>query len=106
MTITSVTIDGNTASGAGADQGGGGVFNVGGTVIIDMSTITNNVADGAAGSGGGILNDAGGNLTVTNTTITGNTSVRAGGGIEDNSGAGTTFVEVMVAVFTLQDLVI
>ncbi len=49
------------------------------------ATINNNVADGAAGSGGGILNDAGGTLTVSASTINGNTSVRAGGGIEDNA---------------------
>ncbi|MEZ4956231.1 MAG: hypothetical protein R2825_21915 [Saprospiraceae bacterium] len=52
----------------------------------------NNVADGMAGSGGGILNDAGATLNISNSTISGNTSVRAGGGIEDNSGAGTTVV--------------
>ena len=91
MNVDGVTIDGNTASGAGADQGGGGVFNAGGTInISNGTTITNNVADGASGSGGGILNDVGSQLTVSNTTITGNMAMRAGGGIEDNSGSATT----------------
>ncbi len=86
MTISGVNIDGNTASGALADQGGGGVFNNGGTVIIKSNgvtatTISGNVANGAAGSGGGILND-GGTLTITGATISGNSAVRAGGGIE------------------------
>ncbi|MEZ4956228.1 MAG: hypothetical protein R2825_21900 [Saprospiraceae bacterium] len=84
-------IDGNTASGAGADQGGGGVFNAGGMInILGNTTISNNIANGMAGSGGGILNDVGGTLVIENTTISGNTSIRAGGGIEDNSGAATT----------------
>jgi len=91
MIVENVMIDGNTGSGDSADQGGGGIFNAGGTVIVqEETTITNNVADGASGSGGGILNDAGGTLTVENTIITGNSSNRAGGGIEDNSGAATT----------------
>ncbi|HMQ49398.1 MAG TPA: choice-of-anchor Q domain-containing protein [Saprospiraceae bacterium] len=91
MRVSFTTIDGNTASGAGADQGGGGIFNAGGEVrVLDNTVITNNVANGASGSGGGILNDVGSQLTVSNTTITGNMAMRAGGGIEDNSGSATT----------------
>ncbi len=99
MVIDSVQIMNNTASGAPADQGGGGIFNAGGTVEIrNQPLISGNVADGLTGSGGGILNDMGGNLTVVNSTISGNTSVRAGGGIEDNSGAGTTFTLIDVTL--------
>lgn len=88
MLVEGVRIEGNTASGAAADQGGGGLFNAGGILTVkDESLILNNIADGAAGSGGGILNDAGGILVVENTTLTGNSAIRAGGGIEDNSGA-------------------
>ncbi|NDI98071.1 T9SS type A sorting domain-containing protein [Flavobacterium sp. LaA7.5] len=90
MNIDGTVISGNTASGAGADQGGGGIYNLnGGTLTIMNATISNNVADGAAGSGGGILNDVGSMLTVTDTEISGNTAMRAGGGIEDNSGTST-----------------
>ena len=88
MTILGTVINNNTASGAEATNGGGGIYNLSGTVAINTGTeITNNTADGAAGSGGGILNDVGGTLTINNANITGNTSNRAGGGIEDNSGA-------------------
>ncbi|MHC4879004.1 MAG: beta strand repeat-containing protein, partial [Planctomycetota bacterium] len=93
-TSGNVLIDNNTASGAGTDQGGGGIFNAaGGTVDIQDNsgnsvTISNNLADGAAGSGGGILNDAGGTLTIDGAIIDMNSANRAGGGIEDNSGAG------------------
>jgi hypothetical protein len=84
MMITGATITSNIAEGAMANEGGGGVFNAGGTITIDSSVIALNTATGTAGSGGGILND-GGTLTVMNSTISENTSMRAGGGIEDNS---------------------
>lgn len=93
MTIDGTTIDGNTASGVAADNGGGGIYNLnGGTVNIDNATITDNVANGMAGSGGGILNDVGSTLMIENTVITGNTANRAGGGIEGNATAGTNFI--------------
>ncbi|MEZ4686066.1 MAG: choice-of-anchor Q domain-containing protein [Bacteroidia bacterium] len=91
MAVNGVMIENNTASGAGADQGGGGIYNLSGTVNVTNSTvIRGNTADGAAGSGGGILNDVGATLNVTDSWIMSNTSMRAGGGIEDNSRAGTT----------------
>nr|WP_143543835.1 choice-of-anchor Q domain-containing protein [Rhodopirellula sp. MGV] len=89
MTVSETTVTGNTASGDDADQGGGGVFNDGGLLVIGSSTIGNNIADGTSGSGGGILN-LGGELTVTATTISGNTANRAGGGIEATDGSQTT----------------
>lgn len=90
MSITGTQILGNTASGAAADQGGGGIYNLnGGTLLISGATINGNVANGALGSGGGILNDVGSQLTIADTEIAGNTAVRAGGGIEDNSGTST-----------------
>lgn len=90
MNINGTTINGNTASGAGADQGGAGIYNLNaGTLVIQNAVISNNIANGTLGSGGGILNDVGSQLSVTNAAITGNTAVRAGGGIEDNSGTST-----------------
>ncbi len=91
MTIEGgAVIDGNSASGDAADDGGGGIFNNGGTLVIRdaATTISNNTADGISGSGGGIFNNTGGSLTVTDAAITGNVANRAGGGIEDASGAG------------------
>lgn len=91
MTVDGVTINGNTASGVAADQGGGGIYNLSGQLLVtNGTTITNNVADGAAGSGGGILNDVGGQLQINNATISENSAVRAGGALEDVSGASTT----------------
>ncbi len=90
MTIEGTTINGNTASGVAANDGGGGIFNNGGVVNVTGLTtrITNNIADGTSGSGGGILNSSGGTITITDSTISGNSANRAGGGIEDISGAG------------------
>ena len=86
MTIDGVSITNNTASGDGSDQGGGGVFNVGGPVIIQNSTtIAGNVANGALGSGGGILHTGGSDLLISDSVISGNTANRAGGGIEVNT---------------------
>ncbi len=90
MNIDGTLILENTASGDGADQGGGAIYNFNaGTLVIANATISNNDADGTLGSGGGILNDAGAQLTITDTEISGNTAIRAGGGIEDNSGTST-----------------
>ena len=97
MEISGSTISGNTASGAGAANGGGGIYNLGGTLLVrDQTTISGNAADGSSGSGGGILNF--GALTVRNSTLSGNTAVRAGGGIEDASGSGPQFLLVDVTI--------
>jgi hypothetical protein len=86
MTITGGTrIIANIAQGAAADNGGGGVFNNGGTLIIENAQIDNNLATGAAGSGGGLFSVAG-NVTVTDTNFENNTAIRAGGGIEVTGG--------------------
>ncbi len=65
MTLTDVTIAGN---------GGGGIYALGGSVIVDRSTIAGN-----AGFFGGGIYQGGGDLTVTNTTVSGNSAVYGGG---------------------------
>ena len=67
MTISGITMDGNSA------PHGGAVSNYGDMQITNC-TITNNSANG---DGGGISNS--GTLTVTNTEITGNNAVNGGG---------------------------
>ena len=92
MTVDATTIDGNTASGAGADNGGGGIYALnGGTVsLVNGATVSNNIANGTAGSGGGILVDADASFSAADSFITGNRANRAGGGIEVVAGAGTS----------------
>ena len=98
LSVTDSLVDSNTASGAGADQGGGGIFNNGGAVTLVNATVSGNMANGVAGSGGGYLND-GGTLTMSDGSLTGNTSVRAGGGFEataQNRASTATFSDVDV----------
>src|SRR4029079_7169396 len=71
LTLTNVTVSGNFAN------QGGGVANVGATLNIFRSTITDNVASEPTveGEGGGIYSDgASAATTVTNSTISANRS--------------------------------
>ena len=88
LTVTSTVIEGNQATGDADEQfeGGGGLFNQGGTMVVDDVTLNENDATGPGGSGGGIFNNGDGSLTVRNSTLSANTSLRAGGGIEMNGG--------------------
>jgi parallel beta-helix repeat protein len=85
LNLTGVTLDSNSASGVLASQGGGAIFNHGGTLTIDGTTslviISNNSADGTAGSGGGIFSTAG-TVSITSANLAFNDANRAGGGIE------------------------
>lgn len=89
MTVEGTLISNNIAQGKDPDQGGGGIYNLSGNLIVNNSIIKGNAVDSASASGGGILNDVNGTLTINNTAIIGNRAKRAGGGIEDNSGATT-----------------
>ena len=75
-------VSGNTASGDDADNGGGGIFNNGGDVRVNSSTINNNIADGVSGSGGGIFSTGGIVAVKIGSSVNGNTAIRAGGGVE------------------------
>jgi len=68
VTIQNSTISKNTT----AFGGGAGIFiEAGGAVVIQNSTLAENVADG---NGGGVYVNAGGRLTVEGSTFTGNAS--------------------------------
>ncbi len=106
LTITgqnnAVLISGNIARGdaapgaGGTDvQGGGGIFNNGGTLTLDGDRVTKNInisgnaASGSTnGSGGGVLT-IGGTVGMNGVSIDGNEAVRAGGGIEIVAGTVT-----------------
>lgn len=77
---------GNTAIGGAS---AGGIYNYGGTLTIDASTISQNTS--ANGAGGIMVH--GGTATITNSTIAGNTAMLySGGGIRIGAFAGTTTV--------------
>lgn len=90
ISLTNSTVENNSASFNGFPTGGGaggGILNLGGTVMIDNSVVTGNLAGVpdpfALGDGGGILNE--GTLTIVNSTISNNQAYQTGGGI-DNAG--------------------
>ncbi|QDV05059.1 hypothetical protein Poly30_05540 [Planctomycetes bacterium Poly30] len=72
---------GNEALGTDATNGGGGLFNDGGSMTVDLCDIRENTATEGSGSGGGLFNNAG-TLAVSLTRVRDNDSNRAGGGIE------------------------
>ena len=102
-TTVGTVIQNNTGRGAGARNGGGGVYvSGGGAATITDATISNNAATGAAGSGGGVLVSAGttaataASATISRSTISGNRANRAGAGIE-NAGGTVTLTSVTVS---------
>nr|BAL54672.1 polymorphic outer membrane protein [uncultured Acetothermia bacterium] len=74
-----VTINNSTLSGNFALMGGGGIYNHNGTISINNSTISGNSTAVGLDGGGGIYSD--GTVTVTNSTISGNHANNRGGGI-------------------------
>jgi hypothetical protein len=94
-TFANATINGLSISGGNTRAFGGGIYNNGGTLTLNNSTVSGNTA--FAGHGGGIANDNGGTLTLTRTTVSGNQAIAeviggtrnggAGGGISNISGS-------------------
>jgi CSLREA domain-containing protein len=81
LKITSCLLDGNrvVSGGSATHWYGGGIHN-GGTLSLNLSTLSNNLITSGASLGGGMCIFANGSATITNTTISGN-SASAGGGI-------------------------
>ncbi|MGB3591948.1 MAG: choice-of-anchor Q domain-containing protein [Nonlabens sp.] len=88
LNLNGMSVSFNEATGTAATDGGGALFNDGATVNISNGTMENNTAVNGSGSGGAVLNSNGGTLNIDGTTFSSNISNRAGGAIEDNSGAG------------------
>lgn len=95
-----VTISGVTITGGGEDSGGG-LYNLGGSVTLTNSAVSNNSASGNTGNGGGLYN-VDGSLSITNSVLSGNSSLRtdpssnldyAGGGAIYNNSGGTVTVD-------------
>jgi len=93
MSVRDSVVSGNSAAGAEATNGGGGIYNDGGTLRLIAGNVSNNQATGTAGSGGGILN-VGGSLDASQGALIANNSAqRAGGGIEATAGSTTTLAD-------------
>ncbi|NJM13243.1 MAG: hypothetical protein HC889_16455 [Synechococcaceae cyanobacterium SM1_2_3] len=76
LNVRDTTVSGNTANTGGSGHGGGGVFNLSGTVQVINSTLSGNSAPNNVG--GGIENN--GPLTITNSTIAYNSAATSSGG--------------------------
>ncbi len=85
LTIQGCSVTSNIAQGAANLNGGGGLFNKGGTVQVLASMFAENQATGLSGSGGAILS-LGGMLDIQNADLLSNTASRAGGAIDINAG--------------------
>ena len=81
-----ISIDGNTATNAGG-QGGGGIYSSLAMVTLNDSTVVNNATGGANGGGIDLI---GTTLTINNSTISGNTSGGGRGGGINNYRSTTT----------------
>src|SRR5205823_4133500 len=81
VTLTNVTLSGNSASSAG------GIYNESGTATLTNVTLTGNHAD--SGGGGGIYNESG-TATLSNVTLSGNSASQYGGAIYEKGNAGQT----------------
>jgi hypothetical protein len=92
LAIVGSTISGNVAA------AGGGIYMAGlvgqGTVFIENTLVSDNVAN--AGGGGGLLNRDGA-IQIRNSTFSGNIASQAGGGMSIDSSSTATFNNVTIA---------
>jgi hypothetical protein len=90
LVMTNATIRDNSSSVSGS--GGGGIYALGGTVILSATTVHGN---DAAGTGGGIYSNEA-VLTITNSTISGN-AANSSGGIYTAGAAQTSILNSTIA---------
>ncbi|WP_304036938.1 choice-of-anchor Q domain-containing protein [Mesonia mobilis] len=87
ITSGSVTLDDlNLINGVEVD--GGAIYITNADLFINDCEFNDNTANGTSGSGGAIFVDTGATINVTSSIFYNNIANRAGGAIEDNSGAG------------------
>jgi hypothetical protein len=86
MTVSYSSINNNSAPLVAFAGGGGGIYNIGGTVVLSNSTLSSN---GTNNTGGAIQVD-GGSVSLFNTTVSTNTATNGGGIFNGGlSGSGT-----------------
>jgi CSLREA domain-containing protein len=85
------TLNNSTLSGNSATTNGGGIYNDG-TAMLNNSTLSGNSANqqgGGFGGGGGGMYNYGGTATLNNSTLNGNSANNDGGGIYNSAGTAT-----------------
>ena len=98
MTISGVSILKNTVTNVGTLStrvAGAGVFNNGGVLDIEYSTIAyNELTGGLITAGGGVANNTGGTVTIMASTISNNKAGGAGGGVANDGAVELTNVTI------------
>jgi CSLREA domain-containing protein len=96
MTLTNVTVRGNSAGSATLCARGGGIFAAGPLTLVNSTVSGNSAKCGQQGGadGGGIAN-AGFTVNITNSTISGNVA-ELGGGISSIGAGATSLLNVTV----------
>ena len=98
MTISGVSILHNTVTNVGTlvtRVAGAGVFNNGGILDIENSTIAyNELTGGLLTAGGGVANNTGGTVTIMASTISNNKAGGAGGGVANDGSVELTNVTI------------
>ena len=97
-TVTQSTIASNGVVGTeNPNDGGGGIYDdIGGSLVLQTSTVSGNTVGGnvAASGGGGIFNA--GSATISNSTISSNSSAIDGGGAENEAQSGFSLTNVTI----------
>lgn len=76
-TFTNCAFSGNSSTGTGSGAGGGAIYMVGGTAVLDNCTFSSN----SSSKNGGAIVMTGGDLTAVNCDFSENTAVYGGGAI-------------------------
>jgi hypothetical protein len=90
-TLTDVTISGNTAT----TSSGGGIYNTGGSGVLTLTNVT--ISGNTGDSGGGIWTN-GPSATLTDVTISGNTATTSSGGGINNTGGSSVLTLTNVTI--------
>jgi hypothetical protein len=80
LTLTNVTVSGNSVGSNGLTPAFGGGIHNNGTLTLTNSTVTGNRTAGGVPSSGGAIANAG-TMTLSNSTVSGNNAQTRGGGI-------------------------
>ena len=96
LSLTQVTVDGNTITTANPGNGGGLHIGGAGEVTVNQSTFSNN----AARQGAGLWAAGPSTLVVQNSTVSDNDATGVGGGVYDNGGATISLESTTVALNT------
>ena len=90
------SITGGTVSGNTAGNEGGGLWNGSGVMDVDTVTIDGNAANGPDG-GGGIYNNANGTINLMRSTVSNNTSAGNGGGVTNEASTTINFAQSTIS---------